>query len=202
MTKRIMLVSTALFIFFAAEAQIERGKILASGSLGFNFSSYRDIEDGVTESDSKSTDLWLMPRGGIFITDDILVGAGIGISFGTTTYDDDYRSTFSSLSFIPFVRYYLPQNFFGQLELGPGISTDKWFFEGEEDDKDSYSFFRWSIGAGYSYFLNDNVAIEPIISFTSTNYTDRNNTNQKDKYGDLSFQLGFSIYLDCQKQGL
>jgi hypothetical protein len=201
MTKRIMFVSAALFIFIAAEAQIERGRILASGSLGFNFSNYRDIEDGVTESDSKSTDLWLTPRGGIFITDAILVGAGIGLSFGTIKYDE-YKNTYSSISFIPFVRYYLPQNFFGQIELGPGFTTDKWVFEGEEDDKDNYTFFRWSVGAGYAYFLNDNVAIEPMISFTSTNYTDKNNTDQKDKYGDLGFQLAFSIYLDCQKPGL
>jgi opacity protein-like surface antigen len=201
MTKRIMLVSAALFILVAAEAQIERGRILASGSLGFNFSNYRDIEDGVTESDSKSTDFWLMPRGGIFITDAILVGAGIGLSSGTTRYDE-YKSAYTSISFIPFVRYYLPQNIFGQIEVGPGISTDRWSYDGEEEDKDSYTFFRWSIGAGYSYFLNDNVAIEPIISYTSTNYTDRNNTAQKDKYGDLLFQIGLSIYLDCQKLDL
>lgn len=199
MTKRLMFVSAALFIFIAAEAQIERGRILAGGSLGFNFSNYRDIEDGVTESESKSTDLWLMPRGGIFITDAILVGAGIGLSFGSTKYDE-YKSTYSSISFVPFVRYYLPQKFFAQIEVGPGITTDNWVFDGEEDDKDSYTFFRWSVGAGYSYFLNDNVAIEPIISYTSTNYTDRNNTVQKDKYGDLAFQLGFSIYLDCLKK--
>lgn len=201
MTKKIMFVSAALLIFVAAEAQIEKGRILASGSVGLNFSSYKDIEDGVTESDWKSTDFWLMPRGGIFITDAILVGAGIGLSVGSTRYDEDkYIAT--SISFTPFVRYYLPQKFFGQIEVGPGLATDKWVYEGGEDDKDSYSFFKWSIGAGYSYFLNDNVSVEPIVSYTSTSYTDRNNTNQKDKYGDLSFQIGLSIYLDCQKSGL
>ena len=188
-------------MFIAAEAQIERGRILASGSLSFNISNYRDIEDGVTESESKSTDLWLKPRAGIFITDALLVGAGIGLAVGSTTYGDEDKYTTSSISVIPFVRYYLPQRFFGQLELGPGISTDNWEYSGS-DDKDKYSFFIWSIGAGYSYFLNDNVSVEPIVSYTSTSYTDRNNTNQKDKYGDFGLQIGLSIYLDCQKSGL
>jgi hypothetical protein len=196
MTKKIIFISASLLISFVAQAQIERGKIFASGSLGFSFSNYRNIDDGVTESKSRSADLWLSPRGGIFITDAILVGSGIGFSLGTTKYDDDDKYTYSSISFTPFVRYYLPQLFFGYLELGPGFSTDKWDFSSGGDDKDRYSFLVWEIGVGYSYFLNDYVAVEPIIYFGSTNYTDRDNTNQKDKYGDLGFQVAFSIYLD------
>ena len=196
MTKKIILVLGTLFIFFAAEGQIEKGRILASGSLGFSFSNYRDVEDGVTESSRNYYSLWLSPRGGIFITDAILVGTAIGLSTGVTKYDDDDKYTSSSISFTPFVRYYLPQKFFGQLELGPGINTDKWDFAGGGDDKDKYGIFVWSIAAGYAHFLNNNVSVEPMISFNSTIYTDRNNTNQKDKYGDLGFQIGFSIYLD------
>ena len=196
MNNKLFLVGAALSICLTATAQIEKGRILASGSLGFNFSNYRDIEDGVTESDSKSTSFWLTPRAGIFITDAIMVGTAIGFSAGMTKYDDGDKYNYSSVSFTPFVRYYLPQKFFGQLEVGPGIETDKWDFDSGTDDEDKYSLLIWSIGAGYAHFLNDNVSIEPMISFTSTNYTDRDNTNQKDKYGDLGFQVGFSIYLD------
>jgi hypothetical protein len=202
MKRKTLLALATLFIFLTAEAQIEKGKVFASGSLGFNFSTYRDTEDGVTESETKSTDFSLTPRGGIFITDAILVGAGIGLSTGMTKYDDDDKYSYSSISFTPFIRYYLLQKFFGQLELGPGLSTDKWSYSGYEDDKDKYSMFLWSIGAGYAHFLNNNVSVEPIITYTSTSYTDRNNTNQKDKYGVLGFQIGLSIYLDCQKEDL
>lgn len=196
MNIRLILLGAALCTSLVATAQIEKGKILASGSLGFNFSNYRDIENGVTESDSKSTSFWLEPRGGIFITDALMVGTAIELSAGMTKYDDGDKYSYSSVSFTPFVRYYLPQMFFIQLELGPGISTDKWDYDSGTDDKDKYSLLVWSIGAGYAYFLNDNVSVEPIISYSSTNYTDRNNTNQKDKYGTLGFQVGLSIYLD------
>jgi hypothetical protein len=49
---------------------------------------------------------------------------------------------------------------------------------------------------GYAYFLNNNVAIEPLVSYNKITYTDRDNTELKDKYGNILLQIGFSIYLD------
>ena len=196
MNTKLILSGAAFCISLSATAQIEKGTILANGSASLSFSSYRDIEDGVTESDSKTTSFWLTPRAGLFFTDALLVGIGIGFSGGMTKYDDGDKYSYSSVSFTPYVRYYLPQGFFGQLEIGPGINTDKWEFDSGTDDEDKYKVFTWSIGAGYAFFLNDNIALEPMISYAATNYTDSNNTDQKDKYGTLGFHMGLSIYFD------
>jgi hypothetical protein len=197
MTKKFMLIVAALFIFVAAESQVVQGNLLASGTVGFNYSKYRDVNDGVTGNESTSTSIWLSPRVGYFISNSIAVGSAINVSLGSTKYDDDDKYNYSSLSLTPFVRYYLPQGIFGQFEIGPGIDTDKWnYANGAEDDKDQYRVLIWSLGAGYSHFLNANVAVEPMLSYISTTYTNKDNTNLKDKYGEILLLIGLSIYLD------
>lgn len=188
--------SVFFFIYASATAQIEKGRILASGSVGLSFQKYKEVYDGNTDSERNSTNFYLSPRAGYFITDAIAVGAGIDLSLSTTKFDDDEKYNGTSIFFSPFVRYYFPQKFFGQFEFGIGSSKDKWSYPNEPDDEYKAKSFLWSLGVGYAYFLNDHVAVEPMISYTSTTYTDRDDTKEKDKYGNFMLQVGFSIYLD------
>ena len=196
MNKKLFFTGIALLVYFGASAQIEKGKILAGGSVGLSSSTYKEIDDGVTEYENTTVYLWIMPRVGYFITEALAAGAGINLSMNSTKYEDDDVYTSSSVSFTPFVRYYLPQGFFGQVEFGLGGSTDKWKPSDGDVDTDKYKLLLWSLAAGYAYFLNSNVAIEPMVSYTVNTYSNSNNTNFKDKYGVLMLQIGFIILLN------
>lgn len=192
----MILTCTALSIFIGAAAQIEQGRILASGSLGISHENFKAIYDGNTEFELKTTTFSLSPRVGYFFTDAIAAGVGISLSSSTMKYDDDDKYNYTSTYFTPFVRYYLPQRLFGQFEIGLGGTKNKWTYEDGDNDESKYSSFTWSLGAGYAYFLNNYVAIESIISYTSLNYTHRDDTKEKERYGTIMLQIGLSIYLD------
>ncbi len=199
MNKRIFFVVSVVLLSFGAVAQIEKGRILADGSLGISFQNYKSVYDGSTTSEQKTTSFSLSPQAGYFITDAIVVGAGLSLGASSTKYDDDDKYNGTSIFFTPFVRYYFPQRLFGQFEIGVGSSKDKWTYVNDDDEEYKYKSFFWSLGVGYAYFLNDNVAIEPIVSYNATTYTDRDDTKEKDKYGTIMLRVGFSIYLDFKK---
>ena len=199
MNKRIIVTFSALLLYVGAVAQIEQGRFLAGGSVGLSFRNYKSVYNGTTTYETKTTSFSLAPRAGYLVTDDIAVGAGLAFSASSTKYDDDDKYNGTSISFTPFVRYYLPQRLFGQFELGLGSSKDKWTYVDDNDEEYKYKYFFWSLGVGYAYFLNNNVAIEPMISYNASTYTDRDDTKDKDKYGTIWIQLGFSIYLDFKK---
>jgi outer membrane autotransporter protein len=192
------LIPTFFMVFFcvAVTAQIEKGRILAGGSLGLSFRNYRSVADGTTTYEQKNTSFSLTPRAGYFITNAIVVGAGLGLSASSTKYEDDDKYLSTAISFTPFVRYYLPQRVFGQFEIGLGSSKDKYTYVNDDNEEYKYKSFSWSLGVGYAYFLNNNVAIEPLVSYYAITYTDKDNTELKDKYGNIMLQIGFSIYLD------
>lgn len=127
-----------------------------------------------------------------------MVGAGLSFSSATTKFDDDDEYKSSTFSFVPFARYYLPQGLFGHVELGPGSSKNKWVYDDGGGDEYKYKSFTWSVGAGYAYFLNDHVAVEPMVSYQATTYSSNEDTDLKDKYGVITFQIGFSIFLDSK----
>lgn len=199
MNKRIIFTFSALLLYFGAAAQIEQGRFLAGGSVGLSFQNYKSVYDGNTNDETKTTRFSLSPRAGYFVTDAIAVGAGLNLSLSSSKYDDDDKYNGTSISFTPFVRYYLPQRLFGQFELGLGSSKDKWTYVDDDDEEYKYKYFFWSLGVGYAYFLNDNVAIEPMVTYNASTYTDRDDTNYKEKYGSIMLQLGFNIYLDFKK---
>lgn len=196
MNKKLIFAFVALFLCLSATAQIEKGKILASGSLGIASSKYIEVDNGTTDFESNTTYFWFMPRGGYFITDEIVVGVGLNLSTRSTKFEDDDKSISSTTAFTPFARYYLPQGYFGHFEIGPGSSSETWKSSGNDDSKHKYNSFLWSLGVGYAFFLNDHVAVEPMVSYMSTTYTDKDNTSYKEKNNVISFQVGFTIYLD------
>lgn len=58
--------------------------------------------------------------------------------------------------------------------------------------------FSWQLGAGYAIFLNDHVAIEPLISFRSDRFTFLGNNGADDvtdRSSGLLAGIGFNIFL-------
>lgn len=192
MKSKLLFSVIAIIWSICASGQVERGRILVGGSLGVSTEQYKEVIDGRTNYTENTTDLWLSPRLGFFITNSVALGAGINLSSTVKDLDNNDRNSFSSLLFSPFLRIYTPARIFGQIEAGIGASMDN----NDPGTDYEYRTFMLSPAIGYAAFLNRNIAIEPMISYNFTTHTDADDSNYKEKLNTLMFQLGFSIYLD------
>jgi len=120
---------------------VGKGAWMVGGSAGFSVQKFKD-------ADESTTFIGLNPTLGYFIADDLAIGLGIG--FNSVSFDGNSSSTFN---LGPFVRYYVTDPIF--IQVGANLGLD----EGAGT----------SFGAqvGYSWFLNNGVAIEPALFFTS-----------------------------------
>lgn len=200
MTKYILFKCLALVMFIsqAAYGQFNQGRWLAGGSVAFNSSNSETTVGSIT-AESSSTSFGFGPDVGYFVIDNLVVGAAISLSTSKSDTESgsvDVESKNTSISFGPFVRYYLPVAVFFQASTAFGSNTFKAIEPVESETKTG--IFRWGLGAGYAFFLNDFVALEPMIGYQSTAYNNKDNEN-KTTNGDLYLSAAFTIYLGERK---
>ncbi|HRZ31886.1 MAG TPA: hypothetical protein P5335_06405 [Flavobacterium sp.] len=178
--KKLFLSITAVFAFSFTNAQeastdaggqTSKGKWLIEantgnamlGTTGFYFAS----SDG-----ESSYNLGL--DGGYFIMDDLAIKAGLG-------YGSDSFSDTSSFSYRLGAKYYVKSMIPVTLDL-TGASGD-----GVENLAGETPMWL-GIGAGYAWFLGDNVSIEPGLRYNHSlneDYTDK---------GVFQFNIGFALH--------
>ncbi len=193
--KKIILVALTLFTFTGISlAQFEQGRILAGGSIGFSTNTNKSKVNNTTTTNSKSASFNFNPKAGYFIINNLAVGAGLDL--GVSSYKQEgatHKSTGSSIAIDPFVRYYLKQGIFFQGQFGVGSSKSKYYY-GNTPYTDKYNTTNWSLAAGYALFLNNNVAIEPMVGYRSDTDKPKGSDN-KTINGGLFVNVGFQIYL-------
>ncbi|MCJ8166272.1 outer membrane beta-barrel protein [Pontibacter sp. E15-1] len=143
------------------------------GNIGYNF-----------ESNNFGIDI--NPRAGYFLSVNAAIGAEVQL--GLSIYDggEEFR-----YGLTPFARYYFPEG---------AAPTHRWFaevlagFAGSslEDSEDDASLSSvLGIRAGYAHFVSDNVAIEGILGYTSTNA----DISVGNGSSGLNLGIGLQIYL-------
>ena len=161
-----------LCIAVGVMAQTEQGKIRIGGSSSLDFINLKhDGADGSTNM----FDLNL--NGGYFIMDNLSIDVGLGFSMEKYSEANDASTTFTGEIG---ARYYLPVNVFA----GAGFDFMS-YKEGE-----SVSGTGVKLKVGYSWFVNDNIAIEPIIGYR-IGLTDK---DKYTKYNQISAQVGISLF--------
>ncbi len=120
---------------------------MLGGSAGFSSTKIKDVKGSTTNLD-------ISPNLGFFIIDDLAVGLGIG--FTSTSSGGNSNSSFG---LGPFARYYLTDPIFVQAGVNLGL-----------EDNSATTF---GITLGYSWFIDEVLAIEPALFFTSVNYEGR-----------------------------
>ena len=149
--KTTLVVTTLLSFNYGLSAQtVGEGAWMIGGSAGFNSIKYAD--------DDNSTTLFnLSPNLGYFIIDDLAIG--LRASLYSESYDGDSESQFG---IGPWARFYVVNNLFAQggIDFGPSQFDLFSWFSGEGST-------NIHLGVGYSWFLNNSVAIEPILLFNS-----------------------------------
>lgn len=192
--KKIVTAIALALVCSGAYAQFNQGRILAGGSVSFQTQTVKSKVNGTTNTLGKITDIGFNPKVGFFVIDNLAAGLGVDITSHTEKEEGSSdKSTSSNFTVTPFVRYYLDPGVFFQGQVGFGTSKQK-NENGNTTTTTKNGVFDWALGVGYAYFLNDHVAIEPLIYYSM--HTDKNNDNDnKITYGGVGINVGLQVYL-------
>lgn len=187
--KKLVLTSFVVFSFLSSFGQFNKGRMLIGGTSTFSFKTDKTSFGNTTTTTGKTTNLSLEPTVGYFFADNF--AAGFGVTLGQSSYKSetiDYKFSVLMLLVAPFVRYYLKPGIFfeGMYGIGPAKTS----VSGASED--SYTMSSGLLGVGYAWFLNDHVAVEPTINYSTLVLNIRGS-----KYidSDINFGLGLQVYL-------
>ncbi|MFM7636447.1 MAG: hypothetical protein ACKO5W_01100 [Crocinitomicaceae bacterium] len=123
-------------------AQMSQGSFMLGGNFDFNLKS---------GNKSSTTSLTIAPTAGLFLVENMGIGASVGFSSYNYKANGSSINSGSSIFISPFTRYYFTGNAFGQFDIPLDLS------------KNSNYDFGTKMKIGYDLFLTDNVALEPSV---------------------------------------
>jgi len=198
--KKLLFMSIMILASFNTFAQKEKSKtkptdkghFIVDGSIFLSTNNSKSEQDGFNTK-SNAFGFGISPKAAYFIADRFALGLETSFNYTdnefTNTNGDKSSSNITAISVGPFVRYYLMNGIFGQASLGFGTSNSE--SNGFENKSD---FFRYQLGVGYAIFLNQNISLEPIISYQYGKNTSDQSTFETTNNG-FTLGAGFTIYL-------
>ncbi len=159
-----------------ASAQLQKGSTLVGGgigNIGFGFGSAANLNVNLT------------PRVGYFIQDNVAIGAKVDLNIAKVKNND---ASFG-YGVNGFGRYY-----FGSNEFDTLLKHGRWFLEagvGLAGLNDAPLGFNFNFGPGYSYFLNEHVAVEGLLLYDGKFGSGSSN--------GFTINVGFQIYFPSSK---
>ena len=193
--KRFLLSLALVLLSVSSHAQFSQGTMMIGGTVGLEVNKSKDKDNSITRDRSRSVTFALQPQFGIFVSNNLAVGGGLGFSVSNTKsyspFDGDNSTTTILATIEPFVRYYLPQRIFFQGKFMAGVGETHF---GGQQGSASGTLLGGSLAAGYSILLNDHVALEPQIGYESTGYKNKG-SDTKFIENDFFIRAGLQIYL-------
>jgi hypothetical protein len=192
--RKILLMITMVFATGVAFAQQpSKGAILIGGDLSFDIQKYtdKDAVSGVS-TETNQVGFGFGPRGGYVLFDGFLVGATLDFFTSRNKFGVD-KFTSSTFQAGPFVRYYLPFGLFGEVNFTGGVQSSEFTSGGTSSPRTTNSLTSGFLGAGFAYFLNSNVSLEPLLGYGF----DRTKLDNNDTItiGGLRFRVSLIVYL-------
>ena len=178
-------------------SQTQEGSMFLGGGFTFSSMSLKEKEGNITRDIGRLSTVEFNPMAGYFIMDGIAVGLILDLQRQGLKYTDDDREVSHSVSIGPQGRFYtqLGPFFQGQVSLGGG--AERFIADNGDEEKYPFRLVSWGMGIGYPYFLNENVALEPLLLFRAQNRT-REVPGDEDetlKFRGLMLQIAFVYYL-------
>jgi hypothetical protein len=201
--KKIITSLMALSLMFSASAQTSSGDILLDAGTDFSFTTLNlnDIDPGgLGDISQKTSGIELNATGGYFVIDGLVLGLLASYSSDKTTADlggGEVVTTTTSLVVGPMLRYYIGEtNLWGQLSYGLGSGKTKDETGGTTTETDDPKIGAFGLGLGYAHFLNDNISINPSLSYSMVTATTEvsGSDDIKMKMGGISFGIAFNIH--------
>ena len=166
---------------------------MVGGNLGASYQRYSQNNlNTKTEDTGDLITVRFATKSGYFFFPDIAIGLNAELNYtrinvDSTRFGNEDR-TQTILLAGPFIRYYLNNGIFGELNVNAGVDVTK---GGNKTDIKS-----GAIGIGYAYFLNERIAIEPMLTFNYVqNRTDTAARNTKDSQFGPVLNVGIQAYL-------
>ena len=132
---------------------------------------------------------------GIFVSRYIVTGLKTDVRMQRTKFESGSKLDVSDVQFTPFIRGYTPIGIFGEGSLGLGSFK---YIDPNSNIGDKREVYSWNLGLGYSIFINESVAIEPVIS-----YDVRNEFREDDqinwRFQGFNVNLGIQLYIKPSK---
>ena len=170
-------------------AQTEKGNFLVGGSMGLSHSS---------NNNNNLTAFSLSPNVSYFFVDNLAAGIMLNTAASRSTTDgSDNKTTTSSISAGPTIRYYFPVTekfyIFPEMDLLFGSSTSKVTNPPitETTSKTNQTVFR--LGAGVSYFIAKNVSLEGFLYYQDQNL--RVDSGASTSTSSINFRVGLQVYI-------
>lgn len=173
-----------------ASAQfLAQGSHLVNGSLGFEAYKEKIEMDGNSIEDAKYSAIYLMPNYSYFVIDNLGVGAALSFVSETEKDSDGDKITDSKITFGPVIRYYITDiGVFATAYVGFGNNKSK----GDDFDYEE-SIMEWRAGIGYSIKLSESVLLDPLLTYGSATYKDKETDTKYISAGHIMFQLGLTF---------
>lgn len=187
MRKNICILILCFILSSIANAQLEKpitkGHFMAGGLISFNKNTTEADFNNISTS-IKQTVFELSPSFAYFIMNRFAVGLQISSTLTNQKENDGHIYKEKSLALLPYFRYYIYSCFFGEAAIGYG------FIKAEEEKA---RIVNGKISCGYTFFLNQKVGLEPIVSYTWDELVTRDN-NYKSKGNDLKISLSLEVF--------
>ena len=181
-----------------ANAQTGKGRVLVGGEVSFDFANEKTDVGGTVSTDGKNTSILFAPKFGYFFMDGLAVGAEI--TYLNNTFKPDGGggdSKSNQLAFGPFVKYYLDNGIFGMGSFGLGTAKTEFPAGQGTTNTTKYGISNWRLGVGYAAFLNDNVSVEPMLSYGGNRLKNKDaNPERIDISNSLTISVSLNIFLD------
>jgi opacity protein-like surface antigen len=195
--KQLSAIAGLSLLSFGANAQLQRGTWMLGTNLG---------STGIMRADGYSStriiNASLTPQAGLFVSDRLVLGAGVGLNYShwrDVQYSPSKASS-ASISVAPFARYYFAKRNadvtgrvvpFVEAGLGATMFKNRW-----EVGVPSVDYVSpWGVGfnahvaAGVNYFITPNIAAEAKLQYSYANGPDISGSKT------LSGELGFKVFL-------
>lgn len=170
-------------------AYILKGTYLVGGNISTSYKNYTLEQPNIkTVEQGRALLANLETKGGYFLFKDVALGFKANLRHlneKAASVETSRKET--DLLLGPFIRGYLHNGIFG--EAGAGFGKNN--VQGIRS-----SLFEGSLGVGYAYFLNQKIALEPMLVFNyfEQKYGGELSSNRNKQYGP-EFKIGIQAYL-------
>lgn len=193
--KSFLVITLLLFVGLSANAQTEKGRMMASGSLLFNSGTPSITSEGTTEKGEASSVFAMTPSFSYFVIDNLAIGMDLSFVGASSKLEGGDDATKANvLALMPNVSYFFNTNSsfrpylkgsvgYGRLSLGSGNLSR------------NFDAFAVAGTVGGAYFITNNVALDLGVNYTfASSKLDDEGLDAKVRLNNFGAFVGFSIF--------
>lgn len=181
------------------DARPVAGGMFAGGALNFTVNWDKDVVGNTTTEGPTRTNLTIMPMGGMFLDDNLAIGAGIGFTRQSVKRTVGGTETVNSQNIFrvaPFARYYMSADqagLFAHVGLDLGFGGTKTKTGGTVTDGPGILTMEIGLRPGIYYYLTPNLSIDARFGFIGYSLY-----REKDANDNKLIDSTFSLRLDAR----